>query len=285
VRGFDRPNIYLGVRWFDTEERKRAAILETIASEAKPAIIYTATRKNCEDLAAALSDLDIRALHYHGGMPAKEREAIQNQFMGDQADVIVATNAFGMGVDKPNVRCVFHLDISDSVDSYYQEIGRAGRDGEPAKAILFYRPEDLGVQKFFKSGGRLALNEVRQVIETIEREGGQASLNELKQKTGLSERKVAKALNRLSEHGVLEMERGGEVQLRPEAGDLEEAAREAVAEQDRRREYDKERVEKIRTYAELGSCRRAYLLEYFGEEADAHCGNCDNCLENAALRN
>ena len=126
VHGFDRPNISLRVDHFSTEQEKREALMRRISWAEKPGIVYVATRKNAEALMAALSEAGEEALFYHGGLKAKEREAIQEQFMNGHAGVIVATNAFGMGIDKADIRFVYHYDISDSLDSYYQEIGRAG---------------------------------------------------------------------------------------------------------------------------------------------------------------
>ena len=105
-------------------------------------------------------------------MKASEREQVQSRFMHDEIEVIVATVAFGMGIDKPDVRFVFHYDISDSLDSYYQEIGRAGRDGEDAKAILFYRSEDLRIHRFFAGSGRIDLDQVEQVAHVIQQSDG-----------------------------------------------------------------------------------------------------------------
>src|SRR4029079_12314252 len=110
--------------------------------------------------------------HYHGGLSAKKRDAVQEAFREDGGvDVVVATVAFGMGVDKANVRWVFHHDISESVDSYYQEMGRAGRDGAPARAVLFYRPEDLGLRRFFAAGmvDRDAMDKVARLLLIADR--------------------------------------------------------------------------------------------------------------------
>ncbi len=151
VKGFDRPNIWLGVRAFHDAERKTSALLDAVEAAEGPGIVYAATQRGAEDLAAALADRGVRAAAYHGGMRPRRREQTQEAFMGDDGDVdvMVATIAFGMGVDKPDVRFVFHHDISESVDAYYQELGRAGRNGEPARALLFYRPQDVGRRRFF----------------------------------------------------------------------------------------------------------------------------------------
>ncbi|HKO11430.1 MAG TPA: ATP-dependent DNA helicase RecQ, partial [Acidobacteriaceae bacterium] len=147
VRGFDRPNISLRVDVFTTPEEKFDALLRRVEFADKPGIIYVATHKEVESLAAQLNARGVQAVGYHGGMKGKDREAIQNAFMSGETPVIVATNAFGMGVDKADIRFVFHADPSESLDAYYQEIGRAGRDGEPAEAVLFYRAQDINAQR------------------------------------------------------------------------------------------------------------------------------------------
>jgi ATP-dependent DNA helicase RecQ len=278
LNGIDRPNIWLGVRTFDTEAAKAAALIEAVEQEPKPGIVYAATRKNAEQTGRALSERGVRVVYYHGGMRAREREQVQSQFMSGEAEVIAATNGFGMGVDKADVRFVFHADICDSLDSYYQEVGRAGRDGQPAKAILFYRPENINVHKFLKSGGRLEEEKVQQVAELIHAENRAARVDELRAKSALSERKLAKIVARLEETGAVETIPSGEVAPTENAASLIESAREAVREQNRRREYEMERLEKMRQYAESYSCRREYLLQYFGEDPPLRCGNCDVCV-------
>ncbi|MDF2762775.1 MAG: ATP-dependent helicase RecQ, partial [Thermomicrobiales bacterium] len=163
IRGFDRPNIRLAVEGFADEEDKRQALIARVVDAPKPGIVYAATRKHTEDLAAALGEQGTNAVAYHAGMSGAERSRVQEAFMSDAADVIVATTAFGMGVDKLNVRFVYHLDVSESVDAYYQEIGRAGRDGDPAEAILFYRPEDLNLRRFLAGSGQVAADQMARV--------------------------------------------------------------------------------------------------------------------------
>ena len=119
VRGFDRTNIWLGVERFEDEHAKRRALIERVRDAEKPGIVYAAMRKHAEEAGEALRGEGLRAAHYHAGLRAAEREDVQQRFMDDELDVIVATTAFGMGIDKPDVRFVYHFDIADSLDSYY----------------------------------------------------------------------------------------------------------------------------------------------------------------------
>jgi ATP-dependent DNA helicase RecQ len=282
ARGFDRPNISLEVRAFRTDSEKRDALLDAVERAPKPGIVYCATRKHVEEIANALQERGVDAAFYHGGMRAKDRDQIQSEFMDSDSQVMVATNAFGMGVDKSNVRFVYHFDISDSLDSYYQEIGRAGRDGEPAEAILFYRPEDLSLQKFFKGGGKISEEEIKGVADTVLESDQPLAIEDLQEETNLSERKLAKAINRLEEAGAVERLPSGEIAASDEPPAAEEAASQAAEAQQRRRDWDQLRIEKTRAYAELTSCRRCYLLDYFGEDTQQGCGNCDNCKSGKA---
>jgi ATP-dependent DNA helicase RecQ len=276
VRGFDRPNITLCVERFFDEKRKDDALAEAVAVARRPGIVYAATRARAEALAERLGG---RA--YHAGLAKRERDEVQSAFMADDVDVVVATIAFGMGVDKPNVRFVFHADVSDSVDSYYQEIGRAGRDGEAAQATLFYRSEDVGLRRFFAAGG-LDEEQVEAVAEAVVEHADIVSVEEVRDETGLSDSKVIAALTRLEDAGVVELTAEGEVAPAPDA-DVAGAVHAAVEAEERRREFDRSRVEMMRSYAEGATCRRAYVLSYFGEPFDPPCGNCDICLSGVVV--
>jgi ATP-dependent DNA helicase RecQ len=277
VRGFDRPNLWLGVEKFGDEGSKEELLLERVAEAEKPGIVYVATRKHAEELAGALRERDVEATAYHGGMKKAEREEVQGAFMEGEAEVVVATNAFGMGVDKLNVRFVFHYDVTDSVDSYYQEIGRAGRDGEEARAILFYRPEDLGLQRFLTGGGQVDREQVEEVAEAVREKEQPVNLRELREEIDLSQSKLTTALSRLEEVGAVELLPNGEVAPGEFEGDLAEVSEVATRAQEHRGEFERSRIEMMRGYAEVHDCRREYLLNYFGEEFDEPCGHCDNC--------
>jgi ATP-dependent DNA helicase RecQ len=226
VQGFDRPNIWLSVKQFDDEAEKQKALLKWAVRAKKSGIVYVATRKKAEEVTQALCDKRVKAIFYHAGMKAKEREEAQATFMNDEAEVIVATTAFGMGVDKPNVRFVFHHDISDCVDSYYQEMGRAGRDGEKALAILFYCPNDLNIRRFLASSGQVDAEEVEQVAAVVQKQDKPIKRRDLREQTGLSQAKVATALSRLEEVGVVEMLATGEVVESEQPPKVSEAAQE-----------------------------------------------------------
>lgn len=167
VQGFDRPNIRLRVDHFKTAAEKRDALVHRVRWADKPGIVYTGTRKAAEEIKESLASEGVDALFYHGGLSGKERHAIQERFMAGEAEVMIATNAFGMGVDKADIRFVYHHDPCDSLDSYYQEIGRAGRDGKPADATLFYRRQDIGAQSFKTGEGRLDTDVLERVLEQV----------------------------------------------------------------------------------------------------------------------
>jgi ATP-dependent DNA helicase RecQ len=277
IRGFDRPNLHFAVRRFSDVAGKEAALVRAVAEAPKPGIVYIATRKASEELASALQAAGVNAEAYHAGLPAKHRGELQDRFMGDEVDVIVATTAFGMGIDKSNVRFVFHAGPSDSVDSYYQEVGRAGRDGEPAEVVLFYRPEDEAVRHFLAGSGGVDGEDLEAVGHAVEDSGGDADPAALVERLDLSRSKVLEAVGRLEETGWLKISATGEVRHASGGPGLEEAVQAGVRESGERREFDRTRLAMMRSYAETQGCRRDHILSYFGEEHEVPCWNCDNC--------
>lgn len=283
VQGFDRPNISLRVDSYAKKGEKRDALLRRVEFAEKPGIVYAATHKNAESIAEELCARGVQAAAYHGGMKAQDRDAIQNRFMAGEVPVIVATNAFGMGVDKPDIRFVYHADVSDSLDSYYQEIGRAGRDGRDAEAVLFYRPGEIRTQSYKTGGGTMDSGTVEAVAAAIAGHEGGLTTQELGRELGLSTRKATNLVHKLEEMGAVRRAEGGRVGLaseRPPAAVAEDIAQL----QEFQKELRRRRLEQMRTYAVTSSCRRVTLLRYFGEEAEGPCGNCDRCEETGAGR-
>lgn len=277
VQGFDRPNIWLGALRFEAAAEKQDSLMQWVSQAEMPGIIYVATRKRAEAIAAGLQAQGINASFYHGGLKPDDRTAAQTAFMNDDVDVMVATTAFGMGVDKANVRFVAHYDISSSVDAYYQEIGRAGRDGEPAKALLFYNPADLNIRRFLASGGQVDADAIAEVVDLVQQQEEAVAPKDLAAQTDLSKGKVKAVLHHLSDVGLVETLPTGEVLPIAAPPDLDEVTAAALETQERRQQVERSRLEMMRGYAEERNCRRQYLLSYFGEDLPDLCGNCDNC--------
>jgi ATP-dependent DNA helicase RecQ len=285
VAGFDRPNLHLAVRRFTEDTDKRNAVTAHVRTlVADPAtrcgLVYTASRKDAESHAEELARVGVRAAAYHAGMKAADRERVHREFMTGELDVVAATSAFGMGIDKPDVRFVVHASVPDSLDSYYQQIGRAGRDGEPAGITLCYRAEDLGLQRFLT-----AANPPEQAIDAVARElrdqDGPVALPDLE--VDVSPTKRTRAVNLLEQAGAVTAGEDGAVDLRPDET-VEHAVSEAVEVAERHRRMLRSRLHMLRGYAETTGCRRQYLLGYFGEQLDEPCGNCDTCEAGTAQR-
>jgi len=275
VDDMDRPNIRLGVRIARDAARKQRALVAEVASASGPGIVYTATRRHAEEIASALSEEGIDAAFYHAGMNRAERAETEQRFLSGRLAVIVATPAFGMGIDKPDIRFVYHFDVTASLEAYYQEIGRGGRDGRPATALLFYRREDLHLHKFFASGKELGTDHLETVADAI-LEAGRVDAETLRETTDLSAATIARASTELEEQGLIARTPGDERLAAVDGADFGDARERLHAKQEERRRKLLERLDRMRIYAEMRDCRRRYLLEYFGQDSD-DCGRCDNC--------
>jgi ATP-dependent DNA helicase RecQ len=276
VAGFDRPNLWLEVRRYTEDAQKRTAVLEQAVAEPKPGLVYTATRKDAEALAAALRGHGVAAASYHAGMKSSARKAVHDGFLDDELEVVVATSAFGMGIDKPNVRFVLHASVPESVDAYYQEVGRAGRDGQPATAVLFYRSEDLGLRRFFSSGGADP-DALAGVATALRDSDGPLTRADLRTALGVSPQRVARAVNLLGQVGAVRARGRSRTALRYSGGEVADAVAAAAEVAEARKRIDQSRIEMMRGYAETLGCRREYLLGYFGESYPASCDGCDAC--------
>ncbi|UQU67109.1 RecQ family ATP-dependent DNA helicase [Couchioplanes caeruleus] len=279
VSGLDRSNLFLEVAYCPDEDYRWRRLTALLDEAPRPGIIYVATRRAAEELAERLTQAGYSADFYHGGMAAGAREQRHEDFTADKVDIMVATSAFGMGIDKPNIRWVAHVALPDSPDSYFQEIGRMGRDGEPARALLLWRAEDEGIQRFF-SGGSPDVTELRELAAALR--AGPATKTALKEKTGLGPRKLGQFLGLLEQVGAAKAGDGNNWTVPRYAPLPAKAAERAVAEYERQQTVQRSRTDMMRAFAQARACRTMTLLAYFGEETKKPCGHCDNCVEGVA---
>lgn len=278
--GFDRPELRFEVVRHEDDEGKREAVVEQVVGLEGAGVVYVATRAETLVYADELVESGRRAKPYHAGLRARDREAVHHAFLDGEIDVVVATSAFGMGIDKPDVRFVVHADVPESVDAYYQEVGRAGRDRDPALATLHYRAEDLGLRRFFASG-RPRPASLRAVFDAVPAPGALVR-SELADASGLSARTAARAANALVDAGVLTDVRDGLRRVPGGPRTAEAAARAAADRAASRERIEESRIAMVRGYAETDECRRQFLLGYFGDSLPEPCGNCDTCSSGSA---
>jgi ATP-dependent DNA helicase RecQ len=263
---FDRPNIHLSARLVPTVADKGRELVRAAAEYRGPGIVYAATHANAEAARDTLSGAGERVTLYHAGLSARARRDAMTAFLNGSARIIVATVAFGMGIDKPDVRWVLHYDPPPSPDGYYQEMGRAGRDGEPSQARMLFRYEDFEAARHLTARGisTAAVGEVAAPLAS----GQQAEPGT---------RATTAALVRLADLGAVEWLADGQIRW---TGAINVAAALAAsdAETERESEVERSRLVMMRRYAEHTGCRRSFLLSYFGQEYPAPCGNCDNDL-------
>ena len=284
VEGFERPELVLSVERFDDSEGKDRALAERAASlggSAGTGIVYVATRRRCEELADAVAGQGVAAAPYHAGLPRARRDEVHDAFLAGDVRVVVATTAFGMGIDKPDVRFVLHGDVPESVDAYYQEIGRAGRDGEDAEAVLFYRPEDLALRRFLGSGGQAAPAQAAAVLQAVVDQGGRADRAAVAERTDLSARLVTRAAHLLEDAGALTIDADRDLvavgAMTPAEAAVVVADMEAA-----RADLDVSRTAMVRAYAEARGCRWRFLLHHLGQPTDDVCSRCDRCRAGVA---
>jgi ATP-dependent DNA helicase RecQ len=281
ITGLDRPNLHLEAAHCPTEEHRWRRLLAVLAAEPGGGIVYVPTRRAAEELAGRLRGEGYAAAHYHGGMAAGTRTKRHEEFLAGRVPVMVATSAFGMGIDKPDIRWIVHVALPDSPDSYLQEVGRAGRDGAPARAVLLYRAEDVGLQRYF-TGGAPAETGIRDLVAVLrQRPHGRAELREL---SGFSARKLTQLVTLLEEVGAVLEDEGGALYSPDFAPLPADAARLALAEVDRHQTVARTRIDMMRQFAESRSCRGQALLGYFGDRLDGPCHHCDNCARPAPAR-
>lgn len=283
ITGFGRPNLSFNITPVAKKAEKFKRLREIIV-EHKTGIIYCATRKKVDEVSETLASWGIKVAAYHGGMTDQERDRVQESFISRRKDVAVATNAFGMGIDRSDVRFVAHFEVPGSVEAFYQEAGRAGRDGETAWCELLWNFADTRTQEFFLEGvnpGPGVVRDLYQWLRSSADSKGEVyrSLDEMRDELGVSNgMAVGAALSILVRGGYVQRFdvpgqrlRGTRLTKPEEALQLDEAAME---EKERR---DREKLDSMIALCESGGCRQEWILDYFGEEGK-ECGTCDVCL-------
>ncbi|MBI5943606.1 MAG: RecQ family ATP-dependent DNA helicase [Chloroflexi bacterium] len=293
VTGFNRPNLTLEVKYTADTETKFRALSELLVSTNHPlangsSIIYTGTRRDAEEVAEFVRVIcKLQAEHYHAGLIPEDRTRIQERFINGSTPVIVATNAFGMGIDRADVRQVIHYSVPGSLEAYYQEAGRAGRDGHPAKAVLLYDPQDRALQEFFIQNSMVTSSELQSLYRALGNSNDEVWLTteDFQRRTELHPVKIKVGLAELERVGALEHlgDDGYRMSLKRQMWNQKEVENAAA----RSREHIRHRTEQLDHmihYAETNSCRRKIMLKHFGDHGNADAPVCcDNCETRKSL--
>ncbi len=286
IRGFSRPNLSLTI--IPTEKvANKYKELRLIIDEHKTGIVYCSTRKKVEEVAETLADWGVKSIAYHGGMSDDDREQTQNKFIKKEVDIAVATNAFGMGIDRSDVRFVAHFEVPGSVEAYYQEAGRAGRDGEAASCVLFYNYADTRTQEFFIDGANPSYATIGQIYQVLLNEADeqfeiQKSIDEISEAAGVkNSMSVSSAISLLVRNGLIERfdipgkRMRGTRLLKPNVLTRDiDIDRNKIEEKERR---DRDKLQSMINLCSVRTCRQQWILDYFGETESEPCGSCDIC--------
>lgn len=294
ISGFSRPNLSLAIMPVDKVHQKYSRI-KKIVTEFETGIIYCATRKRVEEVAEHLAEMGVSCVAYHGGMSDAEREKTQNIFISKEADVAVATNAFGMGIDRSDVRFVVHFEIPGSVEAYYQEAGRAGRDGESSYCEMLFNYADTRTQEFFIEGANPSYQSICKIYQYLLNHADKDyelnhSIDTIKEGSDVKNMmSVSSAISLLVRNGYVERfdvaqsRTKGTRLLQPNVPTSKLNIDRSAIEQKEKR--DREKLSSMVELAYTGGCRQRWILEYFGERNAQDCGNCDNCIGGESDKN
>ena len=287
VAGFARPNLRFAVSEMTSESQKYERLRELVGRH-RTGIVYCATRKRVDQVSDQLESWRIRVARYHGGIDDDAREAAQNRFTQSDCDVVVATNAFGMGIDRPDLRFVAHFEIPGSLEAYYQEAGRAGRDGEPAECELLFNYADTRVQEFFIDGSNPPIDLIRRLYLLLGHVANEAAEIVMPMKdlaarldSDNNDMAIRSALTILDRHNIIDRYdipgrrvRGIKLlqrDLRPLELPIDV---QALQEKEKR---DRAKLKAMVAYAYARECRQKTILRYFGDPELNNCGACDQC--------
>jgi ATP-dependent DNA helicase RecQ len=277
--GAYRPNLSYHVRPVSSEADKQRQLIDIVRGATGSTIVYAATVRHVEALHALFRGEGIRATSYHGRKHAQDRAAAQDAFMTGAVPTIIATNAFGMGIDKPDIRAVVHYDLPASLDVYSQESGRAGRDGEPAECLLLFQRRDRGLQRFFMAGRYPTHDDFITLIEGLRAASADRAMSVDEIRTAVpsvSASKVRVMLTAMKQDGLVRERRRARYEVRPQL--LTASIEPLAAAYEERRQRDQTKLEQMVVFAQTALCRTRVLLEALGERVEwSQCGTCDNC--------
>jgi ATP-dependent DNA helicase RecQ len=261
--------------------QKNAVVGDLIRGLQRPGIIYCATTTMVDQLAAVLKRVGIPAVRYHGKMSPAERAAAQRRFMEPKGRLLmVATSAFGMGIDKPNIRSILHYQAPGSLEAYVQEAGRAGRDGHPADCVLLFDPADLEIHEFLQSSSRPSVRHLMSLEAALAawaEEKRKPTAETLAVSAGVPQRIAESLIVDLQDAGLITQGKDGAIKLAVPVAAFRAGARELVAKVKTFRFEGERKLKTVAGYANTEECRSVFIRRYFGEDLPPRCGACDKC--------